>query len=134
MPSPSAPITYTSRAGSAARNTSSPPSTRVAARPQPASRRCALACAVAGRCPSGAASAPPSATRAAAPDSASVLPSGSSSALAPKCAAERRIAPRLCGLPTPSSHSASAGPSPPCCSHCANGSAGARSTSATTPS
>ncbi|KAF1014568.1 MAG: hypothetical protein GAK31_02055 [Stenotrophomonas maltophilia] len=89
-----------------------------------------MACPSAGRRTSGTASAPPSATRAAAPDRASVLSAGSNSADTPKCAAERRIAPRSCGLPTPSSHNASAGPS----SHCASGSTGARCTSATTPS
>ena len=64
-----------------------------------------------------------------------LLPAGSSRALTPKCAAERRIAPKLCGLPTPSSHSASAGaPAGSVASQASSACTGARSTSATRPS
>ncbi|MDT4874247.1 hypothetical protein FQZ97_1095360 [compost metagenome] len=53
----------------------------------------------------------------------------------PKCAAERRIAPKLCGLPTPSSHSAATGlPSGSVRSQSDIGIGSTFNTSATTPS
>ena len=134
MPSPSAPSTKIVLSGSFVANRSPPPRTTVATIENPAPRSCAMALSSRPRRTNGTISAPPSATRAAAPDSARVDCFGNNAATAPKCAAERRIAPRLCGLPTPSSHSAQHGPGGSSRSHGAIDSGSSRSTSAITPS
>src|SRR5690606_19899762 len=110
MPSPSAPIISSRRSGRAVPYSGWPPRTTVAAATKPAASSRTRLSSGRPRRTSGTCSAPPSATRAAAPDRPSDEPCGSSRPATPKCAEERRMAPRLCGLPTPSSHTASTGP------------------------
>jgi hypothetical protein len=77
-----------------------------------------------------------SATRAAAPETSSADEAGTMTPPTPKCAALRSSAPRLCGLPTPSSHSSSdaAGARGSAAISAARSRGGARSISKHTPS